>query len=59
MDGERQRLEIFRNKLVDARRRDFHFEQVRNRYVARRQSYEYGEDGQTRQMAFRLYIVEI
>ena len=58
VDGERQRLETFRNKLVDARRRGFHFEQVRSGYIARRQSYERGEDGQTRQTAFRLYIVE-
>ena len=36
MDGKRQQLETFRNKLVDARRRGFHFEQVRSRYVARR-----------------------
>ena len=59
VDGERQRLETFRNKLVDARRRGFHFEQVRNGYVARRQSYERSEDEQTRQTAFRLYIVDI
>ena len=36
VDGKRQRLETFQNKLVDARRRGFHFEQVRSRYVARR-----------------------
>ena len=62
VDGKRQRLETFRNKLVDARRRDFHFEQVRCRNVARRQSYgrnEKSADRRTdRQTAFRLYIVE-
>ena len=42
-DGKRQRLGTFRNKLVDARRRGFHFEQVRSRNVARRQSYERNE----------------
>ena len=52
VDGERQRLETFRNKLVDARRRGFHFEQVRSRYVARRQSYERGEDGRTDRRLF-------
>ena len=36
VDCKRQRLETFQNKLVDARRRGFHFEQVRSRYVARR-----------------------
>ena len=62
MDGKRQGLETFRNKLVDARRRGFHFEQVRSRNFARRQSCERNEksvdrrtDGQT---AFRLYIVD-
>ena len=40
VDGKRQRLETFRNKLVDARRRGLHFEQVRSRYVARRQSFQ-------------------
>ena len=62
VDGKRQGLETFRNKLVDARRRGFHFEQVRSRNVARRQSCERNEksvdrrtDGQT---AFRLYIVD-
>ena len=44
VDGKRQRLETFRNKLVDARRRGFHFEQVRSGYVPRRQSYERGEE---------------
>ena len=61
VDGKRQRLETFRNKLVDARRRGFHFEQVRSGYVPRRQSYERGEENcrQTdRQTAFRLYIVD-
>ena len=62
MDGKRQRLETFRNKLVDARIRGLHFEQIRSQYVARRQSYERGEksaDRRTdRQTAFRLYIVE-
>ena len=60
--GKRHRLETFRNKLVDARRCGLHFEQVRSRYVARRQSYERGEksaDRRTdRQTAFRLYIVD-
>ena len=60
VDGKRQRLETFRNKLVDARRRGFHFEQVRSRNVTRRQSYERNEksaDRRTdRQTAFRLYI---
>ena len=58
VDGKRQRLETFRNKLVDARRRGFHFEQVRSRTsldgkvvsVTKKVS----TDGQT---AFRLYIV--
>ena len=61
VDGKRQRLETFRNKLVDARRRGFHVEQARSGYVARRQSYERGEENcrQTdRQTAFRLYIVD-
>ena len=62
VDGKRQGLETFRNKLVDARRRGFHFEQVRSRNVARRQSYERNEksaDRRTdRQTAFRLYIVD-
>ena len=55
VDGERKRLETFRNKLVDARRRGFHFEQVRSRNVARRQSYERNEksaDGQTDRRLF-------
>ena len=62
VDGKQQGLETFRNKLVDARRRGFHFEQVRSRNFARRQSCERNEksvdrrtDGQT---AFRLYIVD-
>ena len=52
VDGKRQRLETFQNKLVDARRRGFHFEQVRSGYVARRQSYERGEDGRTDRRLF-------
>ena len=43
VDGKRQGLETFRNKLVDARRRGFHFEQVQSRNVARRQSCERNE----------------
>ena len=62
VDGKRQRLETFRNKLIDARRRGFHFEQVRSRNVTRRQSYERNEKSADRwtdrQTAFRLYIVE-
>ena len=49
MDGKRQGLETFRNKLVDARRRGFHFEQVRSRNVARRQNYERNEKSADRQ----------
>ena len=44
VDGKRQRLETFRNKLVDARRRGFHFEQVQSGYVPRRQIYERSEE---------------
>ena len=49
VNGKQQQLETFCNKLVDARRRGLHFEQVGSRYVARRQSYERGEKkcGQT------------
>ena len=45
----RQTVDIinFPNKLADARRRDFHFEQLRSRYATRWQSYERGEDGRT------------
>ena len=49
VDGKRQRLETFRNKLADARRRGFHFEQVRSLNVARRQSYERNEKSADRQ----------
>ena len=59
MDGTRQRLEAFQNKLVDARRRGFHFEQVRSGYVMRWQSYERGKKSADRQTAFCLYIVDI
>ena len=52
VDGERQQLETFRNKLADARRLGFHFEQVRSRYVVRWQSYERGEDGRTDRRLF-------
>ena len=52
VDGKRQGLETFRKKLVDARRRGFHFEQVRSQYVGIRQSYERGEDGQTDRRLF-------
>ena len=38
VDGKRQRLETYQNKLVDARRRGLHFEQIRSRYVARWQT---------------------
>ena len=55
VDGKRQRLEAFRNKLVDARRRDFHFEQVWSRYIARWQSYERGEKSADRRMDRRLF----
>ena len=55
VNGKRQRLETFQNKLVDARRRGFHFEQVRSGYVARWQSYERGEDGRTDRPDRRLF----
>ena len=47
VDGKQQRL-TFRNKLFDVRRRSLHFEQVRSRYIARRQSYEHGEKSASR-----------
>ena len=49
VDGKRRRLETFRNKLADARRRGLHFEQVRSRNVAIRQSYERNEKSADRQ----------
>ena len=59
VDGKRQGLETFRNKLVDARRRGFHFEQVRSRNVARRKVMSVTKKVRTdRQTAFRLYIVD-
>ena len=42
-------------KLVDARRRGFHFEQVRSGYVARRQSYERNEKSADRRTDRRLF----
>ena len=62
VDSKRQQLETFRNKLVDARRRGLHFEQIRSRYVTRRQRYGCGKKSADRwtdrQTGFHLHIVD-
>ena len=60
VEGKRQQFET--NLLMPENERGLHFEQIRSRYVARRQSYEHGEKSSDRwtdrQTAFCLYIVE-
>ena len=58
VDGERQRLEPFKNALGNLGRRALHIEQIWRRSGLKPRSNRRTEKSADRQTAFRLYIVE-
>ena len=59
VDGERQRLEPFKNALGNLGRRALHIEQIWRRSGLKPRSNRRTEKSADRQTAFRLYIVDI
>ena len=59
VDGERQRLEPFKNALRYLQRRALHIEHIWRRSGLKPRSNRRTEKSADRQTAFRLYIVEI